>query len=158
VVWTSYPKDPATRWTAVAAIVAGVALFVAVIGLPLALLQLATVQEDLDRLTTATDMEKRLRDYLIDGSRLAREFLKISDNELRAQLYEWIEQVARVIRVNTDEVEDNLFRLAGDGYEPVDELRSKIAFVRNDLMPKIRAGYWEPLLAPDAPSAAADAS
>ena len=56
----------------------------------------------------------------------------------------WKETVQAIIAKYTDQVEVNLFIVAGVPRQPLNELEDKIAYVRNDLMPMIRAGYWSP--------------
>jgi hypothetical protein len=137
--------DPAVRWTAVGAILAGVALLAAAIGLPIALTQLVAVQQDLDRLTRATDMERELQQHMVDGTNLARRMrgkLPAGSANLVDDFDNWSQRVAYLIGYSTDEVEKNMFDLAGAHQQTVHELEAKIAYVRNDLMPKVRSGYW----------------
>jgi hypothetical protein len=142
LVWGYH--DPGVRWAAVGGILAGAAFLVAVIGVYIALTQLADVQRDLDRLTKATDAEKQLRAQLVEGSR----FLSSMPPGIRRQsaaageFVTWSDTVATFIRAHTDEAEENLFRSAGADAMAGDELKAKIAFMRDDLMPKIRDGYW----------------
>jgi integrase len=49
---------------------------------------------------------------------------------------------ASLVRETTDITEERFFRLAGIDLQPQNQLDAKLAYIRNDLMPKVRAGYW----------------
>jgi hypothetical protein len=55
---------------------------------------------------------------------------------------QWVEGGADLIKRATDETEERFFRLAGVDAQPRDQLDAKLAYIRNDLMPRVRAGYW----------------
>ena len=131
------------RLTAWAVILAGATLIVAIVGLPVALYQLATVRQDLDRVTRAGDFERDLNDLMLPGVDLLERFYEQDDDDLRTMMTGWIEVVAQYIRDKTsNEIEEKLFRLEGRELQPRNQLERKIVHLRDKLIPKIRAGYW----------------
>jgi hypothetical protein len=135
--------DPTRRLAAWTVILAGATLVVAILGLPVALYQLATVRQDLDRVTRAGDFERGLNDLMLPGVDLLERFHQQDDDDMRAEMTGWIEVIAQYIRDKTsNEIEDRLFRLEGQGLKPRDELERKILHLRDKLIPKVRAGYW----------------
>jgi hypothetical protein len=136
--------DSAHRWVAWAGILAGTTVVVALLGLPVALYQLATVRRDLNRVTRATEFEKVLNANLLEGVELLPRLDRDADGEAAIlELGGWVEAVAQYIREETgSEVEEQLFRLEAQNRPPPDELRGKILHLRDSLIPKVRAGYF----------------
>ena len=136
-------SDPTRRLAAWTVILASATLVVAILGLPVVLYQLATVRQDLDRVTRAGDFERGLNDLMLPGIDLLERFHQHDDDDMRAEMTGWIEVVAQYIRDKTsNEIEERLFRLEGQGFQPRDQLERKILQLRDKLIPKVRAGYW----------------
>lgn len=136
-------SDPTQRLTAWAVILASATLAVAILGLPVALYQLATVRQDLERVTRAGDFERSLNDLMLPGVDLLERFHQRDDGDMRAEMAGWIEVVAQYIRDKTsNEIEEKLFRLEAQDLQPRDQLERKILHLRDKLIPKVRAGYW----------------
>jgi hypothetical protein len=135
-------SDATKRLAAWTAILAGATLVVAMLGRPVALYQLATVREDLDRVTRAGDFERGLDDLMLPGVDLLERFHQHDDDEMRAEMTGWTEVVAQYIRDKTsNEIEERLFRLEGQGVPPRDQLERKLLHLRDKLIPKVRADY-----------------
>lgn len=136
-------RDTTQRLTAWVVILAGATLAVAVLGLPVALYQLATVRQDLEGVTRAGDFERGLNDLMLPGVDLLERFYEHDNDDMRAEMAGWIEVVAQYIRDKTsNEIEEKLFRLEGQALQPRDQLERKILHLRDKLIPKVRAGYW----------------
>jgi hypothetical protein len=162
VVLAAGYHDAAARWTAIGAILAGGALAVAAIGVPVAIAQLVSVERDLARLTTASEGERELQAcprrgtelaLMIEGSRIMQQlgpsatFQMISRargdaGEAIDQLLIWTEATGSSIGRVTDETEERFFHLAGRGKPWIEEINAKLAFIRSDVMPNVRAGLW----------------
>jgi hypothetical protein len=149
-VWESY-HDLGTRWTAAGAVAAGGAFVAAVIGVPIALSQLFAVERDVARLTKAGDAEKKLLEQVRLGTFLAMRLHATSGQEAQPTAEEaprgvpdfasWVDQATSVIRQIADDNEGRMFHLAGAAAQPRDQLDAKLAYMRNDLWPKVRAGF-----------------
>ena len=112
------------------------------LGLPVALYQLATVRRDLNRVTRASEFEQGLGAFLLEGVDLLDRFHRGDSPEMRTEFAGWVEVVAQYIRRQTgNEVEEKLFRLDARSLRPRDQLEKKILHLRDDLMPRVRAGY-----------------
>ena len=156
VVVTAQIKAAGTRWAAVGAVLAGGALYIATFGLPLAIQQLVAVERDLARLTRASETEDQLLEHMRRGTALALQWrephpegvagdllFQIEEGLVTVPTYEdWIRDGAALIRETTDVTEERFFLLAGADAQPRDQLDAKLAYIRNDLMPKVRAGFW----------------
>jgi hypothetical protein len=137
-------SDPTRRLTAWAVSLAGGTLAVAILGLPVALYQLATVRRDLERVTRASEFELGLNDLMLPGVDLLERFHPQDDRDIRAAVAGWAEVIAQYIREKTaNEIEEKLFRLEGQDLEPRRQLERKILYLRDNLIPKVRAGYWQ---------------
>jgi hypothetical protein len=142
VVLTDGYRDSLHRWTAWAAILAGATVVIAVLGLPVALYQLATVRGDLNRVTRASEFEQGLDAFLLEGVDLWSRFQVADSPEMRTEFAGWVEVVAQYIRQQTgNEVEEKLFRLDAQSLPPRDQVEKKILHLRDDLIPRVRAGY-----------------
>jgi hypothetical protein len=94
--------DAATRWTAVGAILAGVALLAAVVGVPFAFASYFKLQDEVKVLAGRAEVKAELRRCAKDGLAL----LAAWDHDEAPEYYrEWVE-----------ETEATIARLAGDEY------------------------------------------
>ena len=154
-VWTEY-SDPALRWTAVGGALAGGAFLTAILGVPAAVYQLLTVEQEVARFTTVTEAEKKLlrqldRGLVVaelvhagpdGGSLLDYAVETLQDEDAPTDFQDWVDQTAGVIAEIADETEVRLFRFTARRVQPADQIGPKISYLRNDLWPKVRAGYW----------------
>ena len=154
-VWTEY-SDPALRWTAVGGVLAGGAFLTAIVGVPAAVYQLFTVEQEVARFTTVTEAEKKLlrqldRGLVVaelvhagpDGGNLLDYAVDtLQDEDAPTDFHGWVDQTASVIAEIADETEVRLFRFTARQVQPADQVGPKISYLRNDLWPKVRAGYW----------------
>jgi hypothetical protein len=142
VLLTHGYRDSTHRLTAWAAILAAATVVTALLGLPFALYQLATVRRDLNRITRASDFERGLDAFLLEGVDLWDRFHHTDNPDMRAEFAGWVEVVAQYIRRQTgNEVEEKLFRLDAQSLQPRDQLERKILHLRDNLIPRVRAGY-----------------
>jgi hypothetical protein len=140
-------SNPGVEWTALAGVLAAAAFVVAVIGLPVGLAQLRTVERDVSHLTAAGDLEQELNQCILVGQQIDARIAAAGDSalELAAGLLDldfWVDKTAELIKTKTIESEANFFRAAGVGERPRTALDRKIRYIRDDLIPKVRAGYW----------------
>jgi len=139
--WGGY-SSAATRWTAVASVFAGAALFLALVGLPIAFRQLFALERDLARLSVRTDLQGTLTAIRISGYDLrARMNIGVSP-QLDSEFKDWCRNVTAYIERNTDKAEADDFRQAGAGGPPNHELDQKLAYIRDNLIAKVMAGWW----------------
>lgn len=131
--------DPTLRWTAIGAVLAGAALLVAAIGLPLALYQLVALDRDLGR---PKELRDRLIQYRRSGQIIRSHLLQWEGEKWHDDRKHWIEDLARflIAELGDDEADD--FRHTGGSFGPTDELDAKFQYIRDDLLPKVIAGYW----------------
>jgi hypothetical protein len=131
------------RLAAWAVALAGGTLVVAVVGLPAALAQLSTLRQEVDRVTRAGDFERGLNDLLLPGVELFERAHHDQSDIVRTEMLGWTEIIAQYIREQTaNRIEESLFRLAGQDLPVRAQLEQKILYVRDKLIPKVRAGYW----------------
>jgi len=131
------------RLAAWAVALAGGTLVAAVVGLPAALVQLSTLRQEVDRITRASDFERGLNDLLLPGVELFARAHHDEGDIVRTEMLGWTEVIAQYIREQTaNTIEESLFRLAGQDLGPRAQLEQKILYVRDKLIPKVRAGYW----------------
>ena len=125
--------------------------------LPFAIVQLYAVGRDLSRITAVSDVERQLWELMERGTALLLKLrAPVVGTGVAAELYrqieaglvdepnfqKWVEDAGELIRTNTNKTEEQFFLLAGIDAEPVQQLDAKLKWVRNDLMPKVRAGFW----------------
>lgn len=101
VVLSGRYSDPIKRFGAWTVVLAASTLVVAILALPVALYQLATLRQDLDRVTRAGDFERGLNDLMLPGVDLLERFHLQDDADMRAEMTGWIEVVAQYIRDKT---------------------------------------------------------
>ena len=134
---------PSQRLAGWAVILAGATLAAAILALPFALYQLATVRRDLQTVTRAGDFERGLNILMLPGVDLLERLYRRDDRDVPVEMAGWIEVVAQYIRDETaSEIEERLFRLEALELGPRDQLERKILHLRDKLIPKVRAGYW----------------
>jgi hypothetical protein len=127
------------RWTVIAAVLTAAAFLVAVLGVPIAVFQLI----DLDRrLTRPNAQMKALNQFRIEASPWVQTLHQSQGAVGHEQYGSWVERVAMYVHEHMDAAEEATFRNAGYPGQPVDQLRGKLEYIRNDLIPKVRAGYW----------------
>jgi hypothetical protein len=138
VTWAAQIRDPATRWTAIAAVLAGAGLLVGVPALGLAILQLSDVDRRLRQLTEAGEREIAIHEQMGQGTKL------LSRPWDQASFDDWALGSAELIESLTDAAERRLFEFAGTPEEKQKQqlLHEKILHIRDNLLPKVRAGYW----------------
>lgn len=139
-----YPQDPATRWAAIAAILTAAAFLVAVFGLPFGIYQLVVLESDLTR---SRDLVRTINQFRVEASPWVKEFHFPADNAFTqaANLLDfesWVERVANFIGTNMDEAEEQSFRNAGLAKQIGPALEDKLLYLRDQLIPKVREGYW----------------
>jgi len=154
VLSNSYPHDAATRWTAIGAVLAGAALVIALLGLPVAISQLFAVKRDLDQITGISDVERELIGKIEEGAIIALSMHDMEEGHLLdfvsrgltvGTYPDWVENVEQFIRRNgghAGPAEQYLFELAGRGEPARQELETKLVYLRDNVLPKVRAGYW----------------
>ena len=136
-------RDSTQRLAAWAVVLAGGTLAVAIVGLPAALAQLSTLRREVDRVTRASDFERGLNDLLLPGVELLERAHHVQSDDVRTEMLGWTEVIAQYIREQTaTRIEESLFRLAGQDLPARAQLEQKILYVRDKLIPKVRAGYW----------------
>lgn len=136
-----YPNDPAARWGAIAAVLVAAALVAALAGLPTALIQVFALRQDVARLTRISEVERQLNAYSLLGLKLLE---PTATDSWFADYQEWIDAGVALIEEIADHAEAETFRLMpmparGDSKK---QLRSRLAYIREGLVPKVRAGYW----------------
>jgi hypothetical protein len=157
VVWIladSYARDTATRWTAIGAVLVGAALLIALFGLPVAISQLFAVKRDLDLITGISNVERELIGHIEEGALIALSMHDLEEGHLLdfvsqglsvGTYPDWVEKVGEFIRTNgghAGPAEQYLFQLAGRGKLAHEELEIRLAYLRDNVLPKVRAGYW----------------
>jgi hypothetical protein len=131
------------RLAAWAVVLAGGTLVAAIVGLPAALAQLSTLRQEVDRVTRAGDFERGLNDLLLPGVELLERTDQDQSDAVQTEMLGWTEVIAQYIREQTaTRIEESLFRLAGQDLPARAQLEQKILYVRDKLIPKVRAGYW----------------
>lgn len=123
------------------------ALLVAVVGLPIALYQLVALDRDIAR---PHDLIQALNQFRIEASPWVQLFYAHANTQggylavaPKVREFEaWIERVALFIRENMDEAEVQSFLNAGVPKQPVHVLEDKLSYIRDQLIPKVREGYW----------------
>src|ERR1039458_4120946 len=153
IVWTladSYPNDAATRWTAIGVVLAGGALLIALFGLPVAISQLFAVRRDLDQITGISDLERQLIGLIEEGALIALGMHDMEEGHLLdfvahgltvGTYADWVEKVGAFIRTNgghAGRAEQYLFQLAGRGKPAHEELEIRLAYLRDNVTPKVR--------------------
>jgi hypothetical protein len=140
---SGYYSGSTQRLAAWAVVLAGGTLVVAIVGLPAALAQLSTLRQEVDRVTRASDFERGLNDLLLPGVELLQRAHQDQSDVVRTEMLGWTEVIAQYIREQTaTRIEESLFRLAGHDLPVRAQLEQKILYVRDKLIPKVRAGYW----------------
>ncbi len=146
VVWylVDQYRDPALQWTIAAAAFTTAGLLVAAVGLPIALYQLVALDRNVSR---PHDLIKALNQFRIEASPWVKVLYEpTTDAFARAadlvDFQGWVDQVAEFIRTNMDEAEEQSFRNAGIPKQTVHELEDKLVYIRDQLIPKVREGYW----------------
>jgi hypothetical protein len=134
--------DAPLRWTAVAAVLTGAALLVAVIGLPLAIYQLVALDRDL--VTRRTELRTKVNDFRQAGQKVLDGFSQPGDySEKILPVKEWGKQVTAFIQTDlADDAEAEDFRREGSESAPEHEVRAKLNYLRDKLLPKVIAGFW----------------
>jgi hypothetical protein len=116
-------------------------VLVAAIGVPVAVTQLVALQRSVRR---SGALVARLKEFRIEGLALRKE-LKPDDPNIRffAEVKLWAAQVSAFLLVELqDEAEEETFSQEGSHLQPWEEVTAKLAWLRNDLLPKLREGYW----------------
>lgn len=136
-----YNASPATKWTAVGALFAGAALIVAAVGLPLAVTQLFTLEREVNRASGLVDKLKPLRR---DGLALREQLRTGEIADSGPEVKEWVERVVNYLLTDLgDDVEADTFKQEGKRQGPgYNEITAKLAWLRDNLLPKVMAGYW----------------
>jgi hypothetical protein len=146
-----YPEnDPTLRWTVIAAVLAGAGLLIGLLGLPLAVTQLVTLRRSLTR---SVELQEKLKQHRLRGYTLSRRLSgpEARDGEalttIREECAAWVEAVATFIQTQLDdEAEEHYFHLQGHDQPTPDQvlgdLEAKLLYVRDNLWPKVRAGFW----------------
>jgi hypothetical protein len=135
-------EDSTHRWVAWTAILAAATLVVALLGLPFALYQLATLRRDLDQVTRTGQFERGLRALMLRGLDLLERLQRDDTAYARAEFTGWIDGVAGYIRRETnDELEEKFFRIEGKALPPQQQLEAKIRYLREKIIPELRAAY-----------------
>jgi hypothetical protein len=132
--------NAADRWAAIGAVATLATLVVALLTLPLALIQLGQVQQDLSQLTQVTEVERQLTAQRLLGLRL---YTMPDLDEWVRDYRSWVDDAAALIQELTDDAEAETFRnLPAPSGIPTDQLQAQLDYLRTDLIPRVRAGYW----------------
>lgn len=131
----------ADRWAAIGAVATLATLLIALLTLPLAVIQLVQLAEELSQLTQVSEIERQLNAYSLLGLKLLE---PTSARSWFADYQKWIDAGVALIEELADHAEAEAFRLmpmpaSGDSKQ---QLRSRLAYIRETLVPKVRAGYW----------------
>jgi hypothetical protein len=133
-------KDRALKWTAIAGVFGGAAVLAAAIGVPIALTQLFALERDLSR---SNHLVERLKSFRLEGLALNKQLRAGNIPWGAADVNHWIDGVASFLVTDVkDEAEEETFRQEGQTTPGWQEIAAKLAWLRNDLLPKVRAGYW----------------
>lgn len=154
IVWASN-VDAATHWAATGGVLTGAAVLLGLVGFPLALWQLDAVRAEqgrtadeeqrvADRLAQRADVLAALREDMTAGWDLRQRLFDQGLAEAVIRDYRrWVDGASAHIQTGTDEVEIKAFADAGSGLPPPDEIRAKVNHIRDNLIPKVVAGYWD---------------
>jgi hypothetical protein len=138
----TFTTDATLRWTVIAVVLAGSALLVAAIGLPLALYQLVALDRDLAR---PSELRSRLVEYRRSGQAIRTRWRsqQADYGELAREIGQWADDIAAFINSElSDDTEADDFRQEGKDFAPDEELVAKLTYIRDKLLPKVITGYW----------------